>query len=343
MATKLYSKGAFIAVDQGAGINYIPANSFDFGFAGSNTAINLVDLSQKNHITYSDVITNIQNEAGAAVGDKAAIITYISLFSSDVVAKNYWVEHAKRMILSDYGDNVSVEAKKKNLLKFGRNKLVGTTKATLMTLPVGITNETYVSTNAITTISSSSASDTTSITIEGHTISGGLFTFVTQTITLTGQTQKTLTTALARVSRVVAAGSVDLIGNIYVYETDTSTAGVPDTDVKVHIILEAGLNNSEKCATTVSNTDYWLITGFYADVLEKVSAFGTIHLEVRLAGKVFINKVDISASSTGSRGIHKFEPYLIVPKNADVRLRGTSNTAGVDISGGIEGVLAGVI
>jgi len=253
-----------------------------------------------------------------------------------------WVQHAIEVIGGTYGDTVSIQAKDKDLLKFGRNQLVNTSKSTLMTLPVGIDNETYVSTNIITQISSSSASDTENVIVEGHTISGGVFTFVIQTVTLTGQTLVSLDTPLARVSRVVNDGSNDLVGNIYVAQTDTLTAGVPDTDTKVHLIVSAGLNNSEKASTTISDTDYYIITNFYCDCLEKTSAFGTVHLEVREPGKTFINKVDIEAS-TNAEGRHPFKPYLVVPKNADVRIRISANAAGKDFSGGFEGVLASVV
>jgi hypothetical protein len=213
-----------------------------------------------------------------------------------------------------------------------------------MTLPASILNETFVSTNAITTISSSSASDTYQLVVEGHTTSdGGLtFVFVVQTVTLTGQTQVALTTPLARVSRTYNNGSVDSVGDIYIYETDTTTAGVPDTAAKVHLIQQAGVNNSEKASTTISNTDYLILTSFYGDCLEKTAAFATIHLEVRLAGKVFRNNVDISAT-TGGRGVHEFKPYLVVPKNSDIRLRAIADGANTDISGGFQGVLASVI
>jgi len=252
------------------------------------------------------------------------------------------IKHAIDVIFATYGDVVSMEAKNKDLLKFGRNKLCNTTKSTLMTLPAGIDNETYVSTNIITTISSSSASDTVSVTVEGHTISGGVFTFVSQTLTLTGQTQFTLVTPLARVSRVVNASSTDLVGNIYVYQNDTSTAGVPDTDNLVHIIVNAGLNNSEKAATTLSNTDYWIVSSFYGDCLEKVSMFGIVAFEVREAGGVFINKIDKSANDT-SNAAHNFLPLLIIPKNSDVRLRVSASAANKDFSGGMEGVLLKVV
>ena len=262
-------------------------------------------------------------------------MTYIS-------NKDPWIQHAINVIKETYGDDTSLEAKNKDLLKFGRNKLVQTTKTTLMHLPVGTFNETYISSNLITTVSSSSTSDTEIVTIEGHTISGGVFTFVSQNATLNGQNQVTLGTALARVSRLINTGTTDLVGDIYVYQNDTDTNGVPDTDSLVHLIVDAGLNNSEKAATTISNTDYWLLTEFYGDCLEKTSTFGIIHLEIREAGGVFVNKIDNSCNDSNSSD-HKFQPYLIVPKNADIRLRVSASANNKDFSGGIEGVLLKVI
>ena len=253
-------------------------------------------------------------------------------------ADDPWIKHAIEIIKADYGVDVSLKAKNKDLLKFGRNELVGTSKATIMTLPTGILNETFVSTNAITTISSSSAADTYDIVVEGHTISGTDLTFVTQTITLNGQTQVSLSTPLARVNRTYVTGSTNSVGNIYIYENDTDTAGVPDTAATVHLIQQAGINNSEKASTSISSTDFWVITGFYGDVLEKTAAYATIHFETRVINEVFRNKVDISAS-TYDRGVHEFKPYLIIPPNSDVRLRALADGANTDISGGIQGAL----
>jgi hypothetical protein len=255
---------------------------------------------------------------------------------------DYWLQHAVHTILTDFGDTVSVEEKHKDLLKFGRSEQVQTgTKTTLMTLPAGTFNETYVSDNLITTVSSSSGSDTVEIAVEGHTIDGsGNFTFVSQTITLTGQTQATLTTPLARCTRLYNNNSTDLVGNVYCYQDDTSTGGVPDTASKVHCEIRAGENNSEKAATTISNVDYWIVTALYADVLEKTAANAEIMFEIRRKGKVFREVTELSASTTSGGAYRELKPYIIVPKNADVRLRSLASANGTTVSGGIVGVLA---
>lgn len=257
---------------------------------------------------------------------------------------DYWLMHAVQRIAKDYNDTVSVFEKGKDLLKFGRNTEIQTSKTTIMAHKSGTYNETYVSTNIIDAIVSSSGSDTEEVTIEGHTIdANGNFTFVSQTATLTGQTKVTIGTALARMTRIYNNNGTDLVGSIYGYQgTDTLTSGVPDTGTKVHCVIPAGLNQSEKCATTISNSDYWIITSIDGHVLEKTSAFVDFHLEIREKGKVFRDIFDWSADS-GNGFTEKFMPYLIVPKNADVRVRGSAGANGKEGSASIQGVLAIVI
>lgn len=253
---------------------------------------------------------------------------------------DYWMQHAVNRIAKDYGDRVSVFEKGKDLLKFGRTTECQTSLTTVMSHKTGIYNETYVATNAIDKISSSSGSDTEQIVLEGHTIdASGNFTFVTQTVTLAGQTETAITTPLARATRAYANGSTDLVGTIYVYEDDTVVAGVPSTGTKVHLTIPAGKNQSEKCATTLSSQDYWIITNVDGHCLEKTAAFADFHLEIREKGKVFRDIYDWSAES-GTGFSEQFYPYIIVPKNADVRVRATASAADKEVSASVHGVLA---
>jgi hypothetical protein len=259
--------------------------------------------------------------------------------------KDPFVEQAIRVALSTYGDNISVISKKKDLIKFGRNNDVtnATTGSTIMGFVGGEDHETYVSTNVINTISSSSTSDTVEIGIEGHTISGGVFTFVSQTKTLQGQTQVTLDTPLARCTRLYNNNSTDLVGNVYGYQSgQTVTAGVPQDGTKTHCIITAGKNQSEKCSTTISNSDYWIITKFTANLLEKTSAFADVELQLRLVGGVF-RTLDIVAISAGAGSIEDQRPYLIIPKNSDVRLVAVGSNDSIEVAGSIHGMLASVV
>jgi len=265
---------------------------------------------------------------------------------SDRIGQDFWLDHAINVIAATYGDRVSVHTKNKDLLKFGRSEQVHTsTKTTLMTLPTGTFNETYASGNDIISVSSSATADTSlELTIEGHTVdASGNFTFVTQTATLLGNTEVNLTTPLARCSRLYNSSAQDYAGTIYAYESDTVTAGVPQTGAKVHCEIRAGENNSEKCSTTISNTDYWIITGAYADVLEKTASTAEIMFEIRQKGGVFREVFEMSCSNTSGGTFRSSHPYVIVPPNADVRMRALASATGTIVSAGMFGVLAKVI
>ena len=203
-----------------------------------------------------------------------------------------------------------------------------------------LNNETYVTDNLITTVSSSSASDTEIVRIEGHTLANDNFTFSTQDVTLNGQTQVTLSTPLARVTRLANIGSNNLVGSVYVYQTGSSSGGVPSTAAEVHLQTRAGQNQSEKCATTLSSTDYWIVSGIYTDVIEKTAAYVDVELQGREYGGVFRPRLNISATTAGGRARQPFTPYQIFKKNSDVRLSAVADGANTDVSGGIEGVLA---
>ena len=255
------------------------------------------------------------------------------------------IRQAINEIKSVYGDVVSVDAKAKSLLKFGRNEAVGTaaTGYTIMTLPSGVAHETYVSTNTIAYVSSSNAGDTVSIVYEGHTISGGELTFFSDTVTLQGQTKVALPTAGARVNRAYNTNGAALVGNIYFYEDDTVTAGVPNTATKVHLMIPAGKQQSYKTATSISKTDYWIVTGTRASVLEKTAASAAVTIQYRQIGGIFRPCETFGASSPGAPSSVDCIPYKIVPKNSDVRMIADSSAAGTDISGSISGFLATII
>lgn len=268
----------------------------------------------------------------------------INSIDNALVVQDYWIQHAIETIFTDTGDLVSVDEKRKDLLKFGRNELTGTSLTTIQHQPAGILHETYVTSNLINSVISTSVADTQDIIVEGHTTAdGGLtFTFVEQPLTLNGQTSVALTTPLARVVKGYNDNSTELAGVISFTETDTYTAGVPDTDTKVHMQINAGQQVSEKCATTISSEDYWIVTSIYGDMLKKAAGFAEVDFQVRKSGKVFSTHIDISCSD-GARGEHEFKPYFIVPKNSDVRLSALASAASTDVAGGIQGVLAKVV
>ena len=252
----------------------------------------------------------------------------------------------EREVYSTYGQRVSTDAKAKSLLKFGKSGDLSST-AGLQTVWSVNGNETYVSDNLIDRVISSSTSDTQEVTIEGHTIEGAgvdaKFTFVVQAVTLNGQTPVALTTPLARVSRVNNNNGAEIVGVVAVYQDSAVTNGVPDDVTKVHINIPLGFQQSFKAATTFSNTDYFLLTGCYGAVSQKQTAAADFYLELREVGKSFRQIACLTASSSGGSFNIEFDPAIILPRNADVRVRCTTGTNNAVVFTNFRGYLAKVV
>lgn len=268
------------------------------------------------------------------------------------------LQFAIDVINADYGDDVSITQKNKPLNKFGRNLDVSTAFETVSEQQGTAINETFVTTNLIDSIVSSSTSDTSqSITIEGHTIdTSGNLTFAVQTIALTGRTPATLTTPLARATRAYVANSgtfgttpTALAGTVSIYDNTGGQAdGVPSVDAATKLTILAGQTQSEKCATATSQSDYWIITYMSAAIGNTAgnAALVTVRMERRDiknggAWRPFGRELTLWADQPG---IHRdFDPCLIVPPNHDVRMVAKSDANLAEVYGEIGGYLAKVI
>lgn len=256
-----------------------------------------------------------------------------------------WINYAEREVLLTYGQEVSAIAKGKGLHKFGLSELVSTADTTVAKFgALTLTNETYLTTNTITHVVSDSTSDTGAVTLEGHTVDGsGNFTFVIQTVTLTGQTKAALSTPLARCSRMYSAA--DEVGNVYAMIDGTVSSGVPQTPADVHCAIAAGLNQSEKAATTFSSTDYFFMTGGTFTVNKKVSADVDVWYEVRTKGGVFRRQFQLGVTTDGTNTVHvPLTPFVILPPNSDIRIRAAAlSGSAIKVSAQFDGVLATIL
>lgn len=251
---------------------------------------------------------------------------------------------AEREIQKYLGDVVSVDKKAKSLIKFGKSAPLST--GGLQTIWTLSGNENYLSSNGITHVCSSSASDVYELYLEGHTVTGSgqdqQFTFVTQTVTLQGQTPVALTTPLARCSMLANNNGTEFVGRITVFEDTPVVGGVPSDVTKIHDQIEAGFQQSFKAATTFSDSDYYILTGGFGSVSLKQDAAVDFYLEVREAGKVFIQRAAISATSGGPWTV-ELDPAVVIPKNADIRITCETSTQGAVVFGVFKGYLAQVV
>lgn len=255
--------------------------------------------------------------------------------------QDYKVAQAINQIANTYGDKVTVDGKGKTLRKFGRNNAVGSSFETVWQTGG---DETYATTNAIDTISSSNSGDTQAVRIEGHAIDNGELTFVVQSATLNGQNKVVLSTPLARITRLYNNGTTDFAGTIYGYEDDTVTAGVPQTTSKIHMTVTEG-NQSEKAATSISKDDYYIVTNaqffVFTKTAETVEFIGEIR-EVGTTNKVWRRIYSTVASNTQTYS-ETFDPPFIIPKNHDIRVRAKSDGTTVEVGASFNGYLAKVL
>ena len=226
---------------------------------------------------------------------------------------------SEREIERQFGQKVSIDRKAKSLIKFGKSAPLVT--GSLQTVWTVGGNETYVSANTIDSISSSSALDTEEIYLECHTVDEfGNFTFLSQVVTLNGQTRVALPTPVARVSLAYNNNGTNLVGRVVVYENTAIVGGIPSDVTKIHIDIPAGLQESFKAATTFSSSDYFVLTGGFGSVSSKQAGAADFYLEIREQGKVFRQVAAISGSAAGPWEI-KLDPAVVLPKNSDIRVR----------------------
>jgi len=242
------------------------------------------------------------------------------------VVPSYGVAHAINQIFQDDAVTVSVAEKGKSLIKFGVNSAIQSGVSETVWMVGG--NETYPTGNDIDIVTSTSGSDTQDVVIEGHTLSGSDLTFVTQTATLNGTSDVTLTTPLYRANRMYNNNSADFVGTVTVEDNGTS----------VHLQAATG-NQSLKCATSTSSVDYWIITGIEGSVERSTSAVVDFELQVREYGKVFRTRFFFTSDQSG-RYIPLSDTPIIVKPNSDIRMIATSNTNSTEVSASIIGYLA---
>lgn len=248
---------------------------------------------------------------------------------------------AEREIERQFGQKVSIDRKGKSLIKFGKSAPLAT--GSLQTVWTVGGNETYVSTNTIDSISSSSALDTQEIYLECHTVDeSGNFTFLTQTVALNGQNRVALPVPVARVSLIYNNNGTNLVGRVVVYENTTLVGGVPSDVSKIHIDIPQGLQESFKAATTFSSSDYFILTGGFGSVSLKQAGAADFYLEIKEPGKVFRQVAAVSAASASPWNIN-LDPAVIIPKNCDVRVRVETGTNNVVVFTVFQGYLAKIL
>lgn len=241
------------------------------------------------------------------------------------------------------GVNVLPSATSRSLVKFGRNDDVGTALETIW-IPTG--DEVYATGNTIDSFSSTDTGDAGDIVVQGHTISGGILTEVSQTVTLDGQNETLLTTPLARVQRVFNDGTANWLGDVYIYEDDTVVAGVPQTAANIHLQAQAEDNQSHKCAFSTADGEYLIITTFHVSVFKKTASDAEFTLETREIGttnKTFRIRFGMATSDAAGSIFQNLDPAIIIPPNHDVRVPAAAGNTGTSCFASLHGIYATIV
>jgi len=246
--------------------------------------------------------------------------------------------------LAEYGYDLDLEGTTVvPVLKFGSRPDVGTTFATVAQLGGSELHETYATTNAISHVVSSSASDTDqTLTVYGHTIAAGVLTGIEQTVDLNGQTKVPLGTALGRIERAYVSSGSALVGDVYVFEDGAVTGGVPDTDSDVHAVIPAADNQTLKAALSVADGEWMLVSRLSGSINKKTAGYAELKLQKRDAsagGGPWRTQYTFTVASQGSStGSVDVEPWMPVGPNNDLRIVAEADGVSTPVSAQIHGL-----
>lgn len=220
---------------------------------------------------------------------------------------------------------------------FGRNPDIDTGGSEQVWNYGGI--EVLPTTNAIDTISSSSASDTGHrIYIEGIAEnSKGEWVDVKQTVALNGQNKVTLDQPLIRVLSAYDIDGDSHAGDVYIYEDDTITAGVPQTAANVHLLIRTEDQASGKSVMSTPSNRFFVVHQIIATVSRKTKANVDFLLQIRTQGNVW--RTVFQMNVTAEQGTNKVEATIpfIVPPKSDLRILASTDTNNTEVTSDISG------
>lgn len=190
-------------------------------------------------------------------------------------------------------------------------------------------------------VSSSSAADTQEVGFELLTEdSDGNWNEEIFTQTIAGQTETVLAppsgNSPIRINRFWNADSSDFAGDVYVYEDDTVTAGVPQTASKIKAKILIGNNQTLMAIYTVPSTDKGAkISSYYWAVLKRTASLANAMLYTREFGGVFrIRHVTGGNTAGTSTNAHEFRNGIPIPARTDIKIVSEVSANDTDVSAG---------
>lgn len=190
-------------------------------------------------------------------------------------------------------------------------------------------------------ISSDDAGDTEVITVIGLDAD---WNEQTVTVTLAGQTKTEIGSGVTwlRVYRAYNSNGTDLVGNIYIYQDDTVTGGVPDNPAtKLMAKIEPEDQQTQMALITVPAGKVGRVWSFGGSILDAEGGPATvkaadIKLRVREFGKVFRNQENLGLSLSGTNNDDlDGKPYWIFPEKTDIEIAAVVSADGTELGGRI--------
>jgi len=125
---------------------------------------------------------------------------------------------------------------------------------------------------------------------------------------------------MLRVQRAENDGAADNVGDVYIYEDDTVTLGVPDTATKVYSKIPAGKNATQNGYYTVPLGKTAYITSWFAST--SINASTSVTFYQRLEGKTF---KPVHPMNLFFNGVYwPFELPHAIPEKTDIYIGATS-------------------
>jgi hypothetical protein len=199
----------------------------------------------------------------------------------------------------------------------------------------------YSTTADIDSISSSDVNDTVEIVVEGLDTN---WTFVSQTVTLNGQTRVALGTSLIRCFRAYNNNSTNLVGHVIVYVNTALSSGVPTDTTKIRAIIDPVNQQTEMTLYTIPAGKTGYMRSWYVSTAgASRSSEYIIKRYSRLFEKVFRMKHVSAISDIGTSSYQHFykEPQIFTEKT-DIEFTAqmtVSAGTGANISAGFDLVL----
>lgn len=196
---------------------------------------------------------------------------------------------------------------------------------------------TYPSVPAVNYISSSNGTDTEIITVIGLDHN---WKYQKTTITLNGQNKTVIPGVWIRIFIAYNSNGAPLVGDIYIYEDDTITNGVPDTSSKIRAKINIGKAKTLMSHISVPVHYYALLLDLQLTLSSGNSAIAKsidVGLFVREDADIcpiFINEWNGTMVTTGSSTVNKsFKPPRKYKPKSDLRFQATNGSvAGLQIS-----------